>query len=363
MSFILSPTGGLVRDLWPAGIGHPNNDTECESDMPRWKKMPSEFDDLAAWLITETPAQQEDHRERTMALYHPAVCDGEVDERYEVAIRVQGFVEQVNISPLGNWSGREADAPKAIQFLRLGHGGFPAALDAQNEALRAFREVVLQSLHAECRHGSSSNGSISLQRRVFTRVRPVYATEVASVLREGDDAFGRAAKIASRWVVSHRINVGVQQRGGAITQGAQGSHLLVRKGDFVDVAVFAEIYKTPTRKGIRMSMNLAMHDVVRLYTARELKSVLGACSADVPNRIVPCAVGFSTGFTFADSLSLPVIEDEVMEEVPAQPRDDEDGRVGDEATKNGVSALEKGSDPDNLRTGWMPVETVLPYME
>ncbi|OBZ76917.1 hypothetical protein A0H81_03465 [Grifola frondosa] len=53
-------------------------------------------------------------------------------------------------------------------------------------------------------HDSLEGSNIVLKRRVFTRVRPTHTP--SSALRVGDDPTGKAARIASRWIVDHRIS-------------------------------------------------------------------------------------------------------------------------------------------------------------
>ncbi|OBZ78024.1 hypothetical protein A0H81_02092 [Grifola frondosa] len=230
--------------------------------------MPCDFETLTAWIVVETAVEHEDGRHRTMVLYHPRLFNDDCGQRYEVVVRLQGFVEEVNIGPLGDWNGHEQGAPKAQQSLTLGHGGVRAPFEAQREGLNALRDVVLLSLNMEPADHVSSSPSIKLQRRVFSRVRPTGPTAVDSILQSGDDPLGCAAKIRSQWVVTHKISAGVQGADGKIRQCG---HLVIRKGDFVDVAVFVEIFKRHTRKGVQLEMNLAMHDVVRLHSAHDLK--------------------------------------------------------------------------------------------
>ncbi|OBZ74973.1 hypothetical protein A0H81_05663 [Grifola frondosa] len=261
--------------------------------MPPWKKMPCDVEDLSQWLVVDTLPERRDGVQRTMVLYHSGLYDSEEDDRYEVVLRLQGIVEELNIAPLGNWNGQEHDAPKAVQSMTLGHGGIRTPFEAQNEGLNALQDVVRLYLGVDAGQHEPLDSSIKVRRRVFTRVRPTYPSSRDSVLRHGDDPFGHAGKVSSRWVVLHKINTGVRGVDGKLRQCG---HIVIRKGDFVDVSVFVELYKRHTQQGVKVEMNLAMNDVVRLYSAREMKDLFQRGNTVSSTRMV----GFATGFSFED---------------------------------------------------------------
>ncbi|OBZ77592.1 hypothetical protein A0H81_02213 [Grifola frondosa] len=70
---MLSRSGGLVKDLWPAGIGHLRVDDESLSYMPAWKKMPCDIEGLTGWVVTGTIAEREDGPKRTIDHAHRVV--------------------------------------------------------------------------------------------------------------------------------------------------------------------------------------------------------------------------------------------------------------------------------------------------
>ncbi|OBZ74980.1 hypothetical protein A0H81_05471 [Grifola frondosa] len=282
--------------------------------------MPSDVDNLCAWFSTESVAERADGELCTMALYRPEVYLDDAGERYQVVVRLQGFVEDASLAPLGNWNGKETDAAKAVQFLTLGHGGFPLAFEAQNDALNAWRKLIMLSLSQRAPDTSLSHATIWLKRRVFTRVRPTYPTAAASVLTKADDPLGKAAKIATCWVVLHKVMIGSQRSDGRMLPCDAG-HLLIRRGDFVDVAVFAEIFKVHTRQGVKIHMSLAMQNVVRLYSARELKDVVfGGVLHAMPAQEIRRPVRLATGIHFDEAK--PSIEQ------PAAPVDEHMADVG-----------------------------------
>ncbi|OBZ77797.1 hypothetical protein A0H81_02175 [Grifola frondosa] len=185
----------------------------------------------------------------------------------QLTVRLQGFIDSLNLKPLGNWNGHDHDAPRAIQFINLSSGGFMPPFTAQKEAMANLRAMISESVGGDTEHDSLEGSNIVLKRRVFTRVRPTHTP--SSALRVGDDPTGKAARIASRWIVDHRISAAIQHVDGRIVPA---THMAFHKGDFVDVAVFAEVVTRRTGRTTNVDVNFAVQSVVRLTSVSELKA-------------------------------------------------------------------------------------------
>ncbi len=89
-----------------------------------------------------------------------------------------------------------------------------------------------------------------------------------SHLRHEDDMKGRAARISSRWIVDHTVKVGIRRPNG---RNIGANYKILRKGDFVEVAVSIDVV-TYRRGGSRRTCTmLMMNEIVRLWTAKETK--------------------------------------------------------------------------------------------
>ena len=100
----------------------------------------------------------------------------------------------------------------------------------------------------------------------------------AITLTGREDPSGKARKLATRWVVDHRIRVGIQDASGKISMA---SALSIHRGDFVDVAVTVEVIRIRGRFSRRTEVMLCPTEIVRLRVASEVN-----VSVEI---LVPCA--------------------------------------------------------------------------
>ncbi|KAI9059285.1 hypothetical protein FKP32DRAFT_1614341 [Trametes sanguinea] len=262
MSFVAVDEARLARDLWPEGIGRPSKDTDDIATLPASRVVPADYKALCQWLCVDSV----DATRPATVFVNPDVCS-EGDTLHEVTLRLQGVVVDVNLNALGNWTGDVDYAPKAVQSLRLGSGGYAAAFVPQVQALRNIRELVLKLMSKPMVGGEGGGvADILLKRRVFEKVRG--GTCGPSVLNRQDDPTGRAAKMSHMWRVTHRITVGVQNDDGHIVRA---SPLVIRRGDFVDVAVTIQVYTMRAHRQRKTEVQFCPVEVVRLKTAQELK--------------------------------------------------------------------------------------------
>lgn len=89
----------LARDLWPGASGRLTVDNEDITQLPRSRRLPNEHEELCRWMCVDPCGVDKS----TVAWIQPEGDDDE--ERTEVTIRVQGFVEQISVGMLGSWNG------------------------------------------------------------------------------------------------------------------------------------------------------------------------------------------------------------------------------------------------------------------
>jgi len=234
----------------------------------------ADMDSIYDWSsVVRIPDAPPDDIRKHLLVYNED-DDEQQSSNTQVLIRVQGFLKNFNLGALGTWRGAERDAPKAVQFVELESSGFDIPFDAQDGFLAAIKSMIRSALSAG---GSSDDdvavggGTIHLERRVFQRVRASDRGKVSSVLRPADDLLGRAAKIGTRWTVSHRVKTGIQRGDGRILLC---NPMVFKKGDFVDIAVYADIATLRDGHRTRTVVHFAMQEVVRLRSVEELRQVL-----------------------------------------------------------------------------------------
>ncbi|CDO75903.1 hypothetical protein BN946_scf184768.g5 [Trametes cinnabarina] len=291
MSFISMDKTHLARDLWPAGIGKPVKDADDITTLPSSRVVPGDYADLCQWLCVDS-SDEEGH---VKVFVNPDACAGE-HGLLEVTLRIQGFIVDANLNALGNWRGDIQSAPKAVQSLRLDSGGFGNAFLPQVQALRNIRELVLKLLCKQSSTTGGGNGDIVLKRRVFQKVRP--GVTGTSTLRVQDDPTGRAAKIEHMWRVCHRIGAGVQEEDGTMSRA---NALVIRRGDFVDVAVGIQVHSMRAHKQRKTEVHFCPLEVVRLRSAREVKMLIAVGAKPMKPVTAIKEVRRDTGFAFAEA--------------------------------------------------------------
>lgn len=95
---LASPTS-LARDTWPEGKGRMIQDQTTLASLPPHRRVPATYEDMCGWLCVDPCGADSS----SSVWIHPDVVGDEV--RVELSVRLQGFVEEVSIGMLGNWSG------------------------------------------------------------------------------------------------------------------------------------------------------------------------------------------------------------------------------------------------------------------
>ncbi|KAH9855229.1 hypothetical protein C2E23DRAFT_725049, partial [Lenzites betulinus] len=259
----------ILPSLWPNGLGRVSPRLRDLQVRDSWRFVPEEYDDLYDWAtVIDDEAESADGCLVKHLVYdHTMLPQGGGDALYEVTVLLQGFMGDHALGVLGNWRGEERDAPQAQQFLKLQSGGVEDAFSAQRRALQNILMVVHTQTGGEPRMDEDEN-SITLRRTVFTKVRPTGQRNSVVELNDINDPFKAARRMSSRWCIDHTIDTCVRRPNGTNIPVSPDA---IRRGDFIEVAVTAHIRTVVSRKRRQTIVDFAMHEVVRLWSAREAK--------------------------------------------------------------------------------------------
>lgn len=94
------------------------------------------------------------------------------------------------------------------------------------------------------------------------------APQLPVALNEADRS--AVEPIQHEWQVGHRLSLGMQRPNGQVRRA---SEFVFAKGDFVEVAVFADIlsYWDPKSRQRRVDIQYAPQELIRLWSAREAR--------------------------------------------------------------------------------------------
>ncbi|KAI0067110.1 hypothetical protein BV25DRAFT_1912440 [Artomyces pyxidatus] len=183
MSFITVEDGtGLVRSRWPGNVALGNElPSDYVLDMA-WQRCPCTLEDLRKWAyFTHNPDPDERRREPFSFVYKPGPTalfpSGLVPEQVE--LRIQGFVQQVELSPIGSWNSHADDVSSATKYIVLNGGRFHGIFHHQVLAINAIGELGRQSL---CPRANKSCYSPMTEFGLISFRRPASAKKIESVL-------------------------------------------------------------------------------------------------------------------------------------------------------------------------------------
>lgn len=101
MSFI-TYQGEMVRDLFPNAIGRPLIDDVTYASASPWQLVPDSFDEICNWADVISVGRDSTGSLRYKLVYK---TEGDDQNRLEVRLRLQGFLSNAAIGPLGDWNG------------------------------------------------------------------------------------------------------------------------------------------------------------------------------------------------------------------------------------------------------------------
>ncbi|KAI9061417.1 hypothetical protein FKP32DRAFT_1575994 [Trametes sanguinea] len=232
---VLANKTTLSRDLWPEDISVLQSErTLTAESLPSSRIVPLDEDQIASWVCVD---MQPELGQALVYVRQDDVASGSslAGESVELLVRVQGVVQDINLSVGGDWDGTLPNAMRACQNITLAGGGCHDAFDPQVKCLRSLRSVVLRALgKSVVGDGRRDKDTLSLQRRVFTKIRVGVNDSLSSLLKKEEDPKGKFREIERTWRVTERVLVASHTANGEIRRVHP---LAVRKGDMVDVAV------------------------------------------------------------------------------------------------------------------------------
>lgn len=105
-SLVLLETGILVKFLWPPELQQlPDAMPEEAEPSDANQQVPRCIEDMLGWAHLGRRIDCRDRTRRYTLFYTSGNENGEGRPRVQLGLRVQGFVQRLNISPFGNWMG------------------------------------------------------------------------------------------------------------------------------------------------------------------------------------------------------------------------------------------------------------------
>ncbi|EMD30845.1 hypothetical protein CERSUDRAFT_78576 [Gelatoporia subvermispora B] len=232
----------LLREWWPDNIGLPDGDDRILADLEDREKVPDTFECLCLQTYVSRASTVVDKTRLYRVLHYiDSPATGTISPRYEVNIRIQGYIQSMNLTPYGNWTSALSDAKRAIQYLAIVARGSDEVFGKQIDVLDNLRRLIHHTLD-----GSDQSvrllprDKLYLQRRVFQK--PVEELIIGVPLSSGR---------------VKRIN-----------------HLMLSEGDFVDVAVSADIVSIGNQRQKRTRVHFQLHHVLQLMPSSQVELYL-----------------------------------------------------------------------------------------
>lgn len=93
----------LIADMWPIGLPRMAKDIKSQHQWKARDIVPSNLEHLHKWAYVTRNPENGDPTRRHVLVY---TVNGDDDDAgpLQVAFRVQGFVQKLNIKPTGNWN-------------------------------------------------------------------------------------------------------------------------------------------------------------------------------------------------------------------------------------------------------------------
>ena len=89
--------------MWPPTLPKLREDEPTQDQFNFQSVVPMDLDVMSTWMHVGVNPDAADWSRRNVLLYTMPEAD-EGESRIQVAVRLQGFVDRLKISPLGNWN-------------------------------------------------------------------------------------------------------------------------------------------------------------------------------------------------------------------------------------------------------------------
>ncbi|KAH7904556.1 hypothetical protein BJ138DRAFT_1119305 [Hygrophoropsis aurantiaca] len=265
MSYLTDSRGDLVQYLWPS--------EECKrlfTDTPiaeaqRWEIFPTTVEDMVDWaeVIIDKNAV---NTFRNRVLIYKASPTGSIstDVVYPVTLRLNGYIDRMDIKRLGNWDGNADNIRFAHQFITLVPGSSRDAWLATVGCLNTTATFISRALSIPLANETPFKNKISLQRKVFyqhPRIKPITASFA-------DDPKNWLANVPADWTLDDEVVVGRKTDKGKIVHL---SHMMLSPGDFVEVSAGFDIVFTrdPSTSRNTIKIYLAFEHILSILPAQD----------------------------------------------------------------------------------------------
>ncbi|TCD70769.1 hypothetical protein EIP91_001800 [Steccherinum ochraceum] len=172
----------------------------------------------------------------------------------QAVFRIQGFVADANLHPIGDWNKRPENCMQATQWIKLGPGLFTNVFTEQQAAMDAICQFVRSALFVEKDNFLyTRDGAIYLNRLVFTKPR-AGVTPLKWDTSADKTFFPALEKVKHDWVIASSTATYTRI---SDTRARPVSAAAIQKGDFVDVAIVADItapHNTHRQRKVRLNL-------------------------------------------------------------------------------------------------------------
>ncbi|KAJ7699717.1 hypothetical protein B0H16DRAFT_1749308 [Mycena metata] len=281
--------GTWLTYSWPANFRFPAAlDIPADDEMvEQFETVPRSANGLSDWAYVGKNHAERDHTRGLLLLYKrpPALpFTGARRALCPVGIRVQGFIERLNLGPLGTLtSGKTPQA--ALQFVVLNGGRTSGHIFRQYKAaVDGVVRYIYQSLgETPPAARSEDDETLFVARRVFTKVVAGNRNS-PSALHEGDDPRELCRAFETEWRVLAKAKIGEYvPHADDPTRGSKHpcDAMSIREGDFVDVCIGFDIVSRRDRAGENhLQVHLSIEHVLLLVSALEDAALDGDAGAE-----------------------------------------------------------------------------------
>ncbi|KAG1811914.1 hypothetical protein EV424DRAFT_1542324 [Suillus variegatus] len=242
MSFLAASENTMVFELWPTPMRKEIQRLPGDNDYASWELFPSSLQAMAEWADIYQDRERKD-KSRDQILIYKDIPDAEPDTVYPVTVRLQGLLRQFCVERFGNWSGQEADAVRAVQYVVIASGGHTKAWRATINSLNLACEYVSRRLHLPMQ-GIPDKKELYLQRRAFIKRDKPRDAKVPT-LTAMQDPNGKYLCIQDNWSIVCPLTIAELTGAGKILPM---DAVLLTEGDFVDVGAELDFVDESTPK-------------------------------------------------------------------------------------------------------------------
>ncbi|KZV64040.1 hypothetical protein PENSPDRAFT_691100 [Peniophora sp. CONT] len=276
MSFLTHIDGRRIVDDYPpaavslAEVFFDKDSAEAEP----WRCIPRDID-LSEWIRVQpwkrrTPTIREHRVLFTDAVRRPS----RPNNPWSVSLSLYGFIDSMNLSLTGNWDLQESSAPKAVQFVRLCGGTFPAPFQAQADALVSLEQHITGMLRGGGLPVQVQDAMVAQRRRSLFVGRRVFE-KVSATTAPSIPVSGPATQLVNKWRITSTAKLGFRDDD---LQLKSCTAAKFSPGDFVQAIVkYVVVSKDMKRhEPPQVSVHLNLISLVRLVAARHVPQVMPA---------------------------------------------------------------------------------------